>query len=114
MGLVLCSKIWLANDRGKVFGDGPCELLEKVEGRGSLRKAAADMKMSYRQAWDLIKMLEENLGVALLERQAGGRHGGGSSLTGEGRKLMFHYKEFRHETSKSLQVLFDRHFDNTI
>ncbi len=106
----LRSKTWLENERGKIFGDGPCELLEKVERTGSLRKAAADMKMSYRQAWDLIKMLEENLGFPLLERQVGGMYGGGSSLTDEGRKLMLRYREFRQETNKSMQVLFDRYF----
>ncbi len=105
----LRSKIWL-EDRGKVFGDGPCELLEKVDRMGSLRKAAADMKMSYRQAWDLIRMLEENLGFPLMERQAGGSQGGGSFLTREGRTLMLRYREFRREAGTSLDLLFKRYF----
>jgi len=105
----LRSKIWL-EDRGKVFGDGPCELLEKVERLGSLRRAAAEMKMSYRQAWDLIKMIEENLGFPLMERQAGGSRGGGSILTEEGRALMLRYGEFRREAGKSLDLLFERYF----
>jgi len=106
----LRSKIWLESNGGKIFGDGPCELLEKIDRMGSLRKAATDMKMSYRQAWDLVKMLEENLGISLLERQAGGRAGGGSSLTGEGKKIMCRYKKFRQEATISMETLFNQYF----
>ncbi len=106
----LRSKIWLESNRGKIFGDGPCELLEKVERMGSLRQAAADMKMSYRQAWDLVRMLEENLGFPLLERQAGGSQGGGSSVTGEGKKIMCRYKKFRQKATISMETLFDQYF----
>lgn len=104
----LRSKIWL-EDGGKVFGDGPCDLLQRVDQLGSLRKAAADMKMSYRQAWKLIKMLEENLGFALLESRAGGREGGGSSLTAEGKKLMLSYRAFRKHAAEKLEELFNEY-----
>ncbi len=109
MAYKLRSKLWLEN-KGKVFGDGPAELLEKVDRMGSLRKAAADMKMSYRQAWDLIRMLEKNLGFSLMERQTGGSQGGGSSLTEEGRALMLRYSEFRWEAGNCLDELFERYF----
>ncbi len=108
----LRSKIWL-EDRGKIFGDGPCELLEKVDRMGSLRQAAVDMKMSYRQAWDLIRMLEENLGFPLMERQAGGSQGGGSNLTREGRALMLRYRDFRRDADKVLEELFEQHFGDS-
>ncbi len=111
MSYKLHSKIWL-EDGGKVFGDGPCELLEKVDRMGSLRQAAADMKMSYRQAWDLVKMLEDNLGFALLERQTGGSCGGGSYLTEAGRDLVLRYKNFRKEASSNLEQLFYKYFND--
>lgn len=103
------SKIWL-EDNGKVFGDGPCELLEKIDKMGSLRKAAKDMKMSYHQAWNLVRMLEKNLGFALLKKQTGGIQGGGSSLTEEGKNLMNSYKQFRNEVNKNLDRLFECYF----
>lgn len=106
-----CSKIWLEDD-GKVFGDGPCELLEKIDQMGSLRKAAADMRMSYRQAWDLVRLLENNLGFDLLNRQTGGTRGGGSSLTAEGRNLMKNYKQFRKEVDKNIDRLFENYFQD--
>ncbi len=105
----LRSKIWMV-DQGKVFGDGPFALLERIDRWGSLRKAAADINMSYRQAWDLIKMVEENLGFPLLDRQVGGVRGGGSSLTEEGKDLLLRYRAFREEADQSLEKLFNKHF----
>jgi len=46
-------KVWLDND-GKAFGDGPCELLERVEGTHSLHQAAKEMGMAYSTAWRLL------------------------------------------------------------
>ncbi len=109
MPFKLRSKIWL-EDQGKVFGDGPCDLLQRVDRLGSLRKAAGEMKMSYHQAWNLIKMLEDNLGFALIERQVGGPRGGGSSLTGKGKILMLRYLEFRNKANENLQILYDQYF----
>lgn len=48
----LAYKIWLDNN-GKAFGEGPYELLTRVERTGSLNRAAAEMGMSYNKAWRL-------------------------------------------------------------
>ena len=113
MAYRLRSKIWL-EDQGKVFGDGPCDLLQLVDQLGSLRKAAAEMKMSYHQAWELIKMLENNLGFPLIERRVGGRHGGGSILTGKGKSLMLRYSDFRKKANQNLQRLYDDYFGDML
>jgi len=68
-------KIWLEKE-DKVFGQGPKEILELIEETGSLHQAAQKMNMSYSQAWNLIKTLEERLGFKLISAQAGGRGGG--------------------------------------
>lgn len=60
-------KVWLDNN-GKAFGDGPYELLKRVEKTGSLHQATNQMGMSYSKAWRLIRALEERLGFTLLER----------------------------------------------
>ena len=64
-------KVWLDND-GKAFGDGPCELLERVEGTHSLHQAAKEMGMAYSKAWRLIGAMENRLGFLLIERKVGG------------------------------------------
>jgi molybdate transport repressor ModE-like protein len=57
-------KIWIDQD-GKVFGDGPYELLKGVEKTGSLHKVADEMRMAYSKAWTLIRLLEQRLGFPL-------------------------------------------------
>jgi len=102
-------KIWLEQN-GKAFGDGPCDLLERIERTGSLRKAAAEIGMSYNQAWRLLRTLEGRLGFPLLARQVGGAAGGGSTVTPRARRLMHSYRAFRQEAANALNRLFAEHF----
>ena len=102
-------KVWLDN-RGKAFGDGPYELLRRVEKLMSLHQAANQMGMSYSKAWRLIQTLEERLGFALLDRKVGGQSGGGSRVTSQGKDLMSHYEQFRRDVEKGLGKIYDKHF----
>jgi len=102
-------KVWLDNN-GKAFGDGPYELLRRVEETMSLHQAANDMGMSYSKAWRLIRTLEERLGFALLERKVGGQLGGGSRITPRAKYLMNHYQQFREEVKKGLNKIYQKHF----
>lgn len=102
-------KIWLDCD-GKAFGEGPDRLLRKVEATGSLHKAAADMKMSYRKAWLLLNAMERRLGITLLERRVGGVSGGGSRLTQDARDFMKRYEAFRREIEEALGRIYEKHF----
>ena len=52
-------KFWLENEKGKVYGDGPFDILNRVKRTGSLRQAAFEINMSYSQAWNLIRGLEK-------------------------------------------------------
>lgn len=107
----ICSKIWLENEKGRVFGDGPAKLLAGIHEYGSLRKAAQAMHMSYSQAMDIIKMIEKNLGVKVVDRQIGGEAGGGSILTEDGRALMESYQKFRRELSEEMEKIYQKHFE---
>ena len=102
-------KVWLDND-GKAFGEGPYELLKRIEETGSLHQAAMDMKMSYRKAWYTLNAIEEKLGFALLNRQVGGASGGGSQITEAGRELMKDYEGFRNEVKESLETAYKTYF----
>jgi len=105
-------KIWLDNN-GKAFGDGPLDILKSVGNNGSLRQTAAQIDMSYSQAWNLIKTLESRLGFKLLEGHAGGKSGGGSTVTKEAEQLMIRYERFRQEVDICLNELYKKHFLNT-
>ncbi|HHX77762.1 MAG TPA: LysR family transcriptional regulator [Firmicutes bacterium] len=107
----LKSKVWLEKDGVKVFGDGPLDILARVQRTGSLKGAATEIDMSYNQAWRLIMAMEKNLGFPLLYRQAGGERGGGSVLTEEGRELVRRFGDFRRELTELQEKLFNRYFD---
>jgi molybdate transport system regulatory protein len=77
---------------GGSLGPGKARLLELVAETGSIRKAAAAMKMSYRKAWLLLKALEETFGVPLVGTATGGRAGGGARLTPLGEVVTRHYR----------------------
>jgi molybdate transport system regulatory protein len=110
MILKLRYKIWLEKNGEKAFGDGPLDILHRVETTGSLRQAAEEINMSYSQAWNLIKDLEKRLGFDLLKRKVGGEKGGGSELTEEAKELMMKFELFHQRTDQSLNSLYNKIF----
>ena len=90
------TRVTFLDDEGeKFFGEGPCRLLRAVEQTGSLRAAAASMGMAYTKALKLLRRAEAALGCPLTARAAGGRDGGGSCLTAEGRAWLEGYERCR-------------------
>ncbi|WP_337373058.1 winged helix-turn-helix domain-containing protein, partial [Phascolarctobacterium succinatutens] len=69
------------------FGKGVAELLQRIEATGSLSAAYKAMGMSASKAWKILRRAEADLGFALVCSTAGGKSGGGSVLTPEGRLL---------------------------
>ncbi len=91
----------------KCFGPGIAELLEGVDREGSLRAAACGMGMAYSKAWTALRRCEETLKVPLLERKTGGRSGGHSRLTAEGRFLLEEYRRLERRLSQEGSGLAD-------
>ena len=91
MDLKIKSKLWIEVDGNPVFGRGRRFLLEAIEKYGSISQAAKEINISYRKAWGFIKAMEERLGFKLINRQTGGRNGGGASLTEEARNFLQKY-----------------------
>jgi molybdate transport system regulatory protein len=106
----LAHKIWLVDEDGKTFGPGPARLLRGVRQTGSLRKAAAELSMSYNKAWWNIHTMEERLGFSLLHRSTGGAAGGGSTLTPEAVDLLARFDSLQQEAATLLDALFAKHF----
>ena len=105
------TKITLTDDNGiKFFGEGPCRLLRGVEKTGSLRAAAMEMEMAYTKASKLLKQAESTLGFPLTTRSAGGKDGGGSVLTPEGKALLQQYEAYRDACIKANQELYRQYF----
>ena len=90
------TKIIFFDDEGeKFFGEGPARLLHGVEEKGSLRAAALSMEMAYTKALAIMKNAEAALGFPLIIRTTGGKAGGGSILTEQGREWLNKYEAYR-------------------
>ena len=74
------------------IGPGKISLLEAIGETGSLTAAARQIGMSYRRAWLLLDLLNRSLERPAVTSAKGGEHGGGSELTGVGRKLIGLYR----------------------
>ena len=92
--------IWIEGENGAFIGLGRMKLLERVNELGSITDAAKSMKMSYRQAWELIDSMNKQAKNPLVATSAGGTGGGGTKVTGEGMKVIQQYKELLNSFDK--------------
>jgi molybdate transport system regulatory protein len=75
------------------IGPGKIALLESIHACGSISAAGRAMDMSYKRAWDLVGEVNRICGQAAVERQTGGRNGGGAVLTPFGLSLIARYRK---------------------
>jgi len=88
------SNFWLEQNGKVVLSEWRIALLEAVERTGSINAAAAVLGVHFRVAWRKLKEMEEGLGVKLTKRVVGGKHGGGTELTPEGRDYVRRFHVF--------------------
>lgn len=77
-------RIWIDEESGPFLGIGRVILLEKIKETGSITNAAKAIKMSYRQAWQLVEDMNKRSELPLVEKILGGKNGSGARLTKEG------------------------------
>ncbi len=104
------SKIWLEINGEPVFGSGREALLRSIDKLGSINKAARDINLSYRKSLSYIQSMEKRLGIRLVERKAGGRHGGGALLTKEAKEFLRKYSVLREGVNEMLDRRFRKIF----
>lgn len=81
------------------------ELLERIDVSGSISTAASDMGMSYKAAWQAVEAMNNLSEQPVVDRQAGGHHGGGTRLTTYGRRVVGAYRRLEKEREKVLAAL---------
>jgi len=106
------SKLWIEINGEPVFGRGRRFLLEEIDKHGSINQAAREINISYRKAWGYIAAMEDRLGIRLVERQAGGKNGGGTVLTLEGREFILRYREMEEGIRELVDEKFSMAFDD--
>lgn len=102
--------IFVDDNNEKFFGEGPYRLLRGIEKMGSLRATAIDMGMSYTKALKLINNAERELGFKFITRITGGKSGGGSCLTDEGKAWIEKYEQFRDACLKENERLYHEYY----
>jgi molybdate transport system regulatory protein len=78
----------------QAVGPGKIALLEHIGSSGSLSRAARELRMSYRRAWQLLESLNSGFAKPVAATVRGGRAGGGATLTPFGRELIQVYRKF--------------------
>jgi molybdate transport system regulatory protein len=63
------------------IGPGKIQLLENIRELGSISAAGRAMDMSYKRAWDLVDEINRICRQAAVERQTGGKNGGGALVS---------------------------------
>lgn len=109
MNVVTRITFWNQNGE-KFFGEGPARLLRGIEEHGSLRAAATSMDMAYTKALKLMKNAEVALGFSLTTRTTGGKSGGGSILTPEGRAWLSRYEAYTTACAETNQQMLRKFF----
>jgi len=99
--------IFVNENNEKFFGEGPYRLLRGIEKNGSLRATAMEMGMSYSKALKLIEHAEKELGFSFTKRVVGGKSGGGSFLTEEGKAWLAKYEAYRDACLMENKRLYD-------
>jgi molybdate transport system regulatory protein len=77
-------RLWVEEAEGPFLGIGKIWLLENIGKTGSITNAAKEMKMAYRQAWQLVEEMNKRAESPLVEKLLGGKGGGGARLTEAG------------------------------
>jgi len=89
--------------RLELEGEGGETILDQTDARllryigetNSLTKAAKKAGISYRNAWDRLKHVEQKLGKPIVETKVGGAYGGRARLTPEGTALFQRFRGVR-------------------
>ena len=86
-------------DSGNRIGPGKIALLENIDKHGSISAAGRAMEMSYKRAWDLVDEINRVCRQPVVERQTGGKNGGGAMLTPFGESLVERYRRIERDAA---------------
>ncbi|MBM6595228.1 winged helix-turn-helix domain-containing protein [Microvirga pudoricolor] len=89
-------------DAETMLGPGKADLLQNIHETGSISAAGRRMGMSYRRAWTLVDTLNHYFREPLVVSSAGGRSGGGATLTPTGIEVLARYRHMQTVTEGAI------------
>lgn len=96
-------KFWLNTKTGKeILGNNMLQILKDIETEGSIQAAADKNNVSYRKAWGDIKKAEEILNFTITKKKRGGKTGGKTTLTTDGKNMLVAFAELEKEFDKAI------------
>lgn len=93
MGYKIKSRIWIESDKHVLLGEGRVQLLKAIDETGSLSKAAKQLNISYKKAWNLLDSVNKSAKKPVTINSTGGKGGGGAELTEHGKSLVEAFDE---------------------
>jgi molybdate transport system regulatory protein len=96
-------RIWVELHGETFIGIGKICLLRKTAELGSLRKAASEMKMSYRQAWYTLNRMNKAAPASLVVLKRGGKNGGIAEITRFGEEVLRDFENLEKEFAEFLE-----------
>ena len=106
------SKVYVVNSKGQKFmGIWVLWLLKEIKKQGSLLSASKELGISYSKAYSMIKNLEQEIRVQVIERKKGGSDHVGASLTPFGEQFLVLYDTFQGEAKELLLSPFEQFSD---
>lgn len=109
--LALHGSVWMTIGGASLGGHGRVGLLRSISEHGSITQGAKAFGMSYKAAWDAIDTMNNLAGAPLVERSAGGRGGGSTTLTERGRQIVARYTEVEALHQRFVKLLSDEAID---
>ncbi|MCD6347080.1 MAG: LysR family transcriptional regulator, partial [Bacteroidales bacterium] len=85
-------------------------LLQLIQQEGSLKRAAGKLGHSYRKAWGDLREAEKFLGFRLIAATRGGKDGGTTSLTDDGKDLVQAFLELHMQFDEAIYKITKRFF----
>jgi molybdate transport system regulatory protein len=90
----LSCKAWIECKGKPLIGKGGAEILQTIDEKSSISKAAESLGMSYRYVWNYIQEIQRVTEAPIVETYKGGKSGGGGAkLTLLGKNLLGEYKQ---------------------
>ena len=86
------------------IGPGKADLLEAIRTSGSISRAARELGMSYKRAWNLADTMNRCFKEPLIETVTGGGGGGGARLTIFGEKVLVHFRSMEKRTDAAIRA----------
>lgn len=100
--MAIKGRIWIENEQGVHLGRGRIKLLKAIQEQGSLSKAAKELHISYRKAWNLVHEMNAHAENPFVLLQSGGVGGGKASLSNQAISIIELFEELENEHEQFL------------